>query len=132
MNFAALFLAVDLLITGASSLLATEVIRAGDRVSPANASVEGGTTGSSELYGLEVRRTVYVGQEIVASNTRAPRLVKRNQVVTVKYINGPLEITASGRAMSAAGQNDAVAVLNTQSRNMIQGIVQKDGTVLVK
>ena len=50
----------------------------------------------AELLGREVRRTIYAGQPIKAQDTRAARLVKRNQLVTLKYMNGPLEISLSG------------------------------------
>ncbi len=115
----------------ASALVATDVIRAGDQVTPENAGPDD-RSGGTELYGREVRRTVYSGQTISASNTRPARIVERNQIVTLKYVSGPMEITASGRAMSAAALNESVRVLNTTSRNMIQGTVQEGGWVLVK
>lgn len=126
-----LLFSVALSGASASALVAKDVIRAGDQVTPENASPDNGREGA-ELYGREVRRTVYSGQKISASNTRPARIVERNQIVTVKYVSGPLEITVSGRAMSAAALNEPVTVLNTKSRNMLQGTVQEGGWVLVK
>ena len=59
-------------------------------------------------------------------------LVKRNQIVTIKYVSGPLEITTIGRAMGEAGANEAVTVLNQDSRQLVQGIVQEEGWVLAR
>ncbi|MEQ9436696.1 flagellar basal body P-ring formation chaperone FlgA [Hyphomonas sp.] len=129
----ALGLGAITLATDASSLVAAEVIRAGDRVSASNATAEGEVADSNDpLLGREVRRTIYVGQAITADNTRPPMLVKRNQVVSIRYVRGPLEITTIGRAMGEAGANETVTVLNQDSRQLVQGIVQEEGWVLAQ
>lgn len=118
----------------ASASVATEVIRAGDTVTAANISTENGSMVSSDnpLIGREVRRTVYVGQELSLDDTRPARLVRRNQVVTVKFVSGALEITTTGRAMSEATEGDSVPILNLSSKKIVSGIVQSDGWVLVQ
>jgi flagella basal body P-ring formation protein FlgA len=119
--------------SGSSSLVAAEVIRAGDPVTVYNATTEDGESASGDpLIGREVLRTVYIGKSISFENTRAPVLVRRNQVVSVRYIKGGLEITASGRALGDAGINDPVTVLNLQSKQMVQGVVQESGWVLAQ
>ena len=118
-----------------SALLATETIRAGDRVTAYNTAVSDGADSGGEaraLMGREVRRTVYAGKAVTMDNTRPPRLVARNQVVTVKYIKGALEISTTARAMEEAGLNDSVTLLNLQSRQLVHGIVQEGGWVLAQ
>jgi flagella basal body P-ring formation protein FlgA len=116
-----------------SSLVAAEVIRSGDPVTSYNATTEeGGNAIGDPLLGREVVRTVYAGKPITYENTRAPILVRRNQVVTVKYIKGGLEISATGRALGEAGLNESVTVLNQQSKQTVQGIVQENGWVLAQ
>jgi flagella basal body P-ring formation protein FlgA len=130
----ALGLGAVAVLADASSLVAAEVIPAGDGVTVANAELRDGD--GPEVYdlyvGREVRRTVYAGQPITFENTRSARLVTRNQVVTIKFISGPLEISTSGRAMGDAALNETVSVLNLQSRQMVQGVVKADGWVLVQ
>jgi len=130
----ALSLGAFLSLSGASSLVAADVIRAGDPVTVANAELpEGEEPSLYDLFaGREVKRTVYAGQPITLDNTRPVRLVTRNQVVTIKYISGPLEISTTGRAMGEAAVNETVSVLNLQSRQLVQGIVQADGWVLAQ
>lgn len=120
--------------TGASSVVASEVIRAGDIVTPVNASLDSGDAASMEepIVGREAKRTIYAGQPITMDNTRPARLVARNQIVTVKYIQGGLEISTTGRAMGEASLNEPVTVLNLQSRQLVQGIVQESGWVLAQ
>lgn len=121
-------------LTGASSIVASEVIRAGDIVTPVNASLDSGDAAPMEepLVGREAKRTIYAGQAITMDNTRPARLVARNQIVTVKYIQGGLEISTTGRAMGEASLNEPVTVLNLQSRQLVQGIVQESGWVLAQ
>lgn len=119
-----------LALTNASSLTASEVIRAGQVVTVANTAQEG--QGEADLIGREARRTLYPGQAVTMENTRPARLVSRNQIVTLKYISGGLEISTTGRAMNEAAFNEPVSVLNLQSRQLVQGIVQETGWVLAQ
>ncbi|MCA8901818.1 MAG: flagellar basal body P-ring formation protein FlgA [Hyphomonas sp.] len=130
----ALGLGAAIMLADSSALVASEVIRAGDMVTPANVTTtEGDSIGMAEpLIGREVRRTVYVGQSVTEQNTRAPMLVKRNQIVSLKFIRGPLEITTTGRAMGEAGLGEPVTVMNQQSKQLVQGTVQADGWVLAQ
>ena len=127
LSIAALLGASDL-----SALVATKVIPAGQTISTINAETVDGAIPSRDILGREVRRTVYVGQKINFEDTQAPRIVSRNQVVTVKYLSGSLEITTAGRAMNDAAVNETVAVMNTTSRQLINGTVQSNGTVIVQ
>lgn len=115
-----------------SGLVASRVIPAGQIITPDNATSDTSAPEDALLFGREVARTVYQGQPIRFEHTRAKRLVTRNQIVTVKYINGGLEITTSGRAMSEAAQHENVTVLNLNSKQMVQGIVQPEGWVLAQ
>ena len=58
--------------------------------------------------------------------------MKRNQLVTLKYLKGPLEISLTGRALGEAGENEAVTVLNLESRQVVEGIVQAGGWIWVQ
>lgn len=117
----------------ATTLVAADVIRAGDIVTTSNTDNDDSLSASDEmLLGREVRRTVYAGQPIKMANTRAPRLVTRNQIVTVKYMKGALEITVTGRAMGEGGEGQSVSVMNLQSRQLIQGTITKDGWILAQ
>lgn len=123
-----------IVLTDASSIVASEVIRAGDVVTPVNATLDSESAASTEdaILGREARRTIYAGQQITMDNTRPARLVTRNQIVTVKYIQGGLEISTTGRAMGEASLNEPVTVLNLQSRQLVQGVVQESGWVLAQ
>jgi len=125
---------VFLLISGAAAApTASDLIRAGEIVTSQNLSVEQDGDGQEAgLLGREARRTIYAGQPVTLDNTRPARLVARNQIVTLRYQLGGLDITTTGRSMGEASLDETVSVLNLQSRKIIQGIVQENGWVLVQ
>lgn len=116
------------------SLTANDVMRRGEIITTDNTSPPDDVWQQehADLLGREVSRTVYAGQAIQAKDTRAPRLVKRNQLVTLKYLKGPLEISLTGRALGEAAQNETVTVLNLESRQVVEGIVQSGGWIWVQ
>ena len=117
-----------------TSLTANDLLRTGDIITSENVSPEGDVWQDEHavLLGREVRRTVYAGQQIRPQDTQSPRLVKRNQIVTLKYIRGGLEISLTGRAMGEAGLDESVPVLNLQSRQIVEGTVQAGGWIWVE
>lgn len=120
---------------GASGeLLAEKPIRAGERITFTNSELDGGGEADPEdpRLGREVIRSVYEGRPILAENTRSPRLVRRNDVVVVRYVTSALEITATGRALSEAGVGETITILNIDSRKTLQGVVQPDGGIIVQ
>lgn len=130
----AIFFSLGLSLSSPVSLTANDVIRSGDIITQDNASPEGDVWQDehASLLGREVRRTIYAGQSIRQRDTQSPRLVKRNQLVTVKYQKGPLEISLSGRAMGEAGLDETVPVMNLQSRQVVEGTVQAGGWIWVR
>ncbi|MEL7540851.1 MAG: flagellar basal body P-ring formation chaperone FlgA [Pseudomonadota bacterium] len=117
-----------------ASLTANDVMRRGEIITSDNTSPPDDIWQQehADLLGREVSRTVYAGQTILAKDTRPMRLVKRNQLVTLKYVRGPLEITLTGRALGEAAQDEAVTVLNLESRQVVEGIVQAGGWIWVQ
>lgn len=117
-----------------ASLTANDLLRTGDIITSENVSPSGDVWHDEHaaLLGREVRRTVYAGQTIRPQDTQSPRLVKRNQIVTLKYLRGGLEISLTGRAMGEAGLDETVPVLNLQSRQIVEGTVQAGGWIWVQ
>lgn len=130
----AIVLSLGLSLASPVTLKANDLIRTGDIITSENVRPEGDVWHDehSALIGREVRRTVYAGQSIRPQDTQAPRLVKRNQIVTLKYMRGGLEISLTGRAMGEAGLDETVPVLNLQSRQIVEGTVQAGGWIWVK
>ena len=127
-------LSLGLHMASPTPLTANDLMRKGEIITVDNASPPDDVWQQehADLLGREVRRTVYAGQSIRPQDTRPPRLVKRNQLVTLKYVKGPLEISLTGRALGEASANEPVTVLNLESRQVVEGIVQAGGWIWVK
>lgn len=128
-----LCLSLGLNLASPVSLTANDVMRRGEIITVDNTSPPDDVWQQehADLLGREVSRTVYAGQSIRPQDTRAARLVKRNQLVTLKYVKGPLEISLTGRALGEAAENEFVTVLNLESRQVVEGIVQSGGWIWV-
>jgi flagellar basal body P-ring formation protein FlgA len=83
------------------------------------------------LIGKTVRRSMGAGTTLRAIDVELPRLVRRNQTVTLYYRSGPLFLTVKGRAMADATLNEPVDVLSSGSKKIIRGIAVSPGAVLV-
>jgi flagella basal body P-ring formation protein FlgA len=111
-----------------------EVIRKGDidwvslRSDQINRNV---LTDASRLIGQEVRRGVAAGQPVRASDVRSPIIVTKGSIVTMLLQTPKMQLTSKGRAMEDASMGDAVQIMNTQSKTVIEATVVGVNTVQV-
>ncbi|MBI1217214.1 MAG: flagellar basal body P-ring formation protein FlgA [Rhodobacteraceae bacterium] len=121
--------AADTMIA-AHTLRAQSVIGAEDLSSIAIA-VPGALTDPAEAIGREARVVLYAGRPIQPGDIGPPALVDRNQLVSLIFHSGELNILAEGRALARGGAGDAIRVMNTASHSTVTGVVAPDGTVVV-
>ncbi len=114
-------------VQATQTLKAGDVLHAGDLAYVADGSI----AVEHEFLGQALIRTAYAGQEVRRDNIRPAILVKRNQMVTLRYVRGALEITTMGRALSQGSAGDVITVLNLQSKQTVQGVIDSAGWVLV-
>ncbi|MFN3824043.1 MAG: flagellar basal body P-ring formation chaperone FlgA [Pseudorhodobacter sp.] len=120
----------------AESLVATRTIRAQSVLEVQDmalvaAVIPGAITRTEEAVGLEARVTLYAGRAIRRDDLGPPTLVQRNQIVTLVFRLGALDITTDGRALERGGRDDRIRVMNLGSRATIIGRVAADGSVHV-
>lgn len=135
--FALLFLVNLASVAHAQTLFASRTISPNtiltrDDVVVLNNGANGAYSDPSQIEGLETRVALYPGRPIQAGDLGPPALVKRNGQVKLKYNVGGLEISTEGRSLDRAGLGDAVKVMNIASRTIVIGIVQNDGSVIVR
>jgi flagellar basal body P-ring formation protein FlgA len=75
------------------------------------------------LIGMAARRPISPQMPVRNVDVAAPLVVKRNEVVVLRYRAGGLLLTAKGRVQDNGGMGDVVNVLNSQSKRIIQGVV---------
>ncbi|TCM87060.1 flagellar basal body P-ring formation chaperone FlgA [Rhodovulum steppense] len=120
----------------AEMLVATRTIRGQTILGPGDVALAEGTmagalTDPYDAIGQEARVNLYAGRPIMAGDLGAPAIIERNQIVTVFYRNGVVNIAADGRALERAGIGDPLRVMNLASRTTVTGFVASDGTVTV-
>lgn len=121
--------AADTLVA-ARTIRSHAIIAAQDLQSIAG-TVPGALTHPASAIGQEARVVLYAGRPIRPEDIGAPAVIERNQLVTLIYARGGLEIAAEGRAMGRAGVGDALRVMNQSSRTTVTGRVTEAGTVRV-
>ncbi|MAC81099.1 MAG: flagella basal body P-ring formation protein FlgA [Rhodobacteraceae bacterium] len=134
------FLILFMLLSGqacADVLIALRNIRAQEIVTMSDFRVEqidipGAAVPSDDINGLETRVALYAGRPVLKGDLGPPALVDRNDIVTLVYARGGLQISAEGRALSRGGVGDTVRVMNLSSRTTITGRVTETGIIEVR
>ncbi|WP_323035456.1 flagellar basal body P-ring formation chaperone FlgA [Pararhodobacter sp.] len=121
----------------ADVLLAARTMRAGTAIGPGDVILDSGTaplgaaTLLDEAIGQETRVTLYAGRPIPLASLGPPALVERNQLVTLMFQQGGLNIRADGRALGRGAEGDEVRIMNLGSRSTVFGIVAGPALVIV-
>ena len=85
----------------------------------------------NEMIGLSAKRPLQAGKPININDLEAPRLILKNQLVTILLEAPGLIIRAEGKALANASKGEAVKVLNTQSKRIIHATAKAPGLVSV-
>ncbi|WP_181707495.1 flagellar basal body P-ring formation chaperone FlgA [Chthonobacter rhizosphaerae] len=91
----------------------------------------GALTDLDQAVGMAARRPLRAGDTLAANDLDSPRLVSRNELVTLLYQKPGLTLSARGRALSDGASGSLVSVLNEQSKRVVQGVVTAPGVVQV-
>lgn len=121
-------------IAHAGDVVAAHTLRVGvvlDR-SDLRAASDEALDAAESMVGQEVRRAIYAGHSVKAADLGPPTLVKRNEVVVMRFRSGPLEIRAEGRALGRGGLGETVDVMNLASRQTVRAVVKGHGRVEVR
>jgi len=89
-------------------------------------------TEASNLIGQTPRRGVSAMKPLMLSDVKLPIIVKKGDLVTMVLKNNLLSLTAQGRAMDNGAAGDAIRVMNSTSKQVIDAIVTGSQTVSIK
>lgn len=117
----------------AAEVLAARNLPAGIVLAPDDLLIPDGTDDAeaAALIGLQTRTIIYAGRAVSAAQLAPPRLVERNQIVTLVYESGALSIRAEGRALAAGAAGEVIRVMNLASRNTVLAAIRADGVLAV-
>ena len=86
---------------------------------------------ASDIVGMAAARTLLPGQSIPMTAVRPPRVLRAGAPVKMVYVDGGLEITATGSALQDGSVGQTVKVRNDDSGVTVSGRVRGDGSILV-
>ncbi len=124
-------------IAAAQAVIATRTLRAGHPIAEGDLDIgtqplaPGLIADPAEALGMEARVTLYAGRPIPLASLQPPALVERNQLVTLVFRQGGLEIRAEGRALARGAADAPVRVMNLASRTTVTGRVAGPALVAV-
>ena len=81
------------------------------------------------LAGKVARRTLLAGQPVQVNAVRDPYLVNQGKSSLVVFESGGLTISTQAIALDNGGVGDVVKLRNPDSGVVIQGTVERDGTI---
>ncbi len=84
------------------------------------------------LLGKSPRRPVRAGEPLLSSELRAPIVVPKNSLITIKLETARMALTAQGRSLESGAKGDVIRVINTKSNRVISAYVIDSGTVSVR
>lgn len=120
-----------------AAMVTARAIRARSIIGPQDVErgterVPGALDDPADVIGQEALSWMQVGRPIMPEDVGPPALVERNQVVTMLFRRGSLEITAEGRALDRAAGGDRIRVMNLDSRTTVSATVIAPGIVEVR
>ncbi|MCB1783220.1 MAG: flagellar basal body P-ring formation protein FlgA [Alphaproteobacteria bacterium] len=83
------------------------------------------------LVGMTPRRMAFAGRPLLQNEIIAPQIVARGEMVTINLHDGPLNLTAQGKALENGAKGDMIRVLNTASNITLQALVTGEKEVQV-
>lgn len=99
---------------------------------PRNRVANGAATTERDLLNMTPRRTIAAGKTVMLNDLSQPQMVDRGDSITLIFENGPLMLTAKGKALQAGAIGDTVRVSNTDSHKNLQGVVTAHREVTIR
>ncbi len=126
---------VDLVVSVpylANSLAGDAIIGPADvemRTVAARTADTGSFSSLDQVIGMQLKRPARAGKMLQPGDLMEPRLVKRNQPVTIVYHSGPMTLTVKGQALNDAAEGEPLQVLNLMSSKVLSAYASAPGMV---
>ncbi len=86
---------------------------------------------AEQLIGKTPRRSLRPGQPIRSGDVRTPIIVTKGSLVTMVLRTGNMVLTSRGKAVENGSLHEAVRVMNTKSKTVVEAIVTSPNMVRV-
>ncbi len=85
----------------------------------------------ADIQGMAAAKPLSAGKPIRNTDIALPRLVDRGGFVTIIYKDGPIALSAKGKALQNGAKGEMVRILNISSNKHLQGMVTADQQVTI-
>lgn len=85
-----------------------------------------------KLIGMTPRRVAYAGKYILDGTLQRPQIVSRGENITIQFKQGPLTLTAKGRALQSGAKGDMIRVKNLNSSQSLDALIIASNQVSVR
>jgi flagellar basal body P-ring formation protein FlgA len=107
-----------------------EVLQASDlTVLREPSGAEGIITDTAAVVGFAAIHALRPGQPLRAADLIKPKIVRRDETVTLTYEVPGLMLTLRGKAQQDGALGDTISVLNPQTKRVVEGVVTGPGRV---
>tara|TARA_B100000686_G_C16765230_1_gene961328 strand:- start:38 stop:1081 length:1044 start_codon:yes stop_codon:yes gene_type:complete len=76
-----------------------------------------------DLIGMAPRRTLTTDRPVRLTDLERPQIVKKGETITMVLKNGPMTLTAKGKALDNGSMGDTIRVLNESSKRTVDAQV---------
>lgn len=83
------------------------------------------------IIGKEAKRNLRAGTPLYHKQFREVPAVRKGSLATIIFNKGRVKLTTDGTVMEDGEAGELVRILNRDSKQMLKGIVQNNGTILV-
>lgn len=80
-------------------------------------------TDKNELIGMLAKRGLQANQTLSRNDIVPPVMVKRNEMVTIIYKNGPIQLSSRARSLGVGSRGDSVMFMNMTSKKSFEAKV---------
>ena len=87
---------------------------------------------ADELVGMTARRILHAGTPVKENEVQFPQIVKRGDLITMVFKNGPLFLSAKGKALESGAKGDTIRVVNSSSSKTLQAKITAQKEVAVQ
>jgi flagella basal body P-ring formation protein FlgA len=114
------------------NIMAGEKIEASDlEWSDVAVAPAGAPSDPDRAIGMVARRPLRAGSAIAGSDVAAPKVIKRDDAVSVAFEQDGINLVLQGKAMSDAVAGEPVEIMNLQSKKTIEAVASGPGRAVV-